>query len=241
LKNLLAEGCLNKTKEEILPILTNDRVEDIRVRCCAVTSSSRAKRLLEDPNPNDPKNFRTLSYELDGENFAKFNGSVREQAAELWFQNYDLDGVSIPQMVLQVLSNCPVDTRKELGERILITGGTGMLPGLKGRLLKELKNIVTSADNLLGPVLQERFVNSNYTFKIYDPPVKENCVNWLGGALYGATEAMALRGVSKEFFLKHGLIPDWCDLQFDMVNALSSSGISAYGISSSGISRGYNS
>lgn len=215
------DNCLNNSnKEELDRCLTPAKVEDIRVRCCVVTSSSRAAQ-IQRPEDITLTKFKPFLYELDGQNFLQFHGIAREKPSEVWFKNDDRDGISIPLMILQVLSICPVDTRKPLAANILITGGTGMLPGLRGRLLKELKTLTAnSADTLMNdPVLQERFANGNYEFKMYDPPVKPNCMAWLGGTLYGATEALGLRGINKEFFLKHGLIPDWCDLQFDMVNA----------------------
>lgn len=222
LKSILLENCVShpNNKEEIDRSLTPEKVEDIRVRCCVVTSTSRRNKILK---LNDASKaaasdmFKPFLYELDGQNFLTFHGVAREKGGEVWFQNDDRDGISVPLMILQVLSTCPVDTRKPLAASLLITGGTGMLPGLRGRLLKELKSLVTHSESLKDPVLQEKFAQgTSYEFKMYDPPVKENCTAWLGGALYGATEALALRGINKDWFLKHGLVPDWCDLQFSV-------------------------
>jgi actin-related protein len=173
---------------------------------------------------------------LDGGNFLTFDGIVREKAAEIWFQNDDLDGISIPVMILESLSKCPIDTRKSLASSILLTGGTGMIPGLKPRLVRELKQLETQVEQLKltrDEKFIEKFGKGIYDFKLFNPLVKENCVNWMGGSFYGASDALSLRGVTKEFFLKHGTVPDWCNLQFDMVSGLGSSGISAYGSSPS--------
>jgi actin-related protein 10 len=63
--------------------------------------------------------------------------------------------------------------RKLLAENILVIGGTAMAPGIKARILDELKHLV-----------QQRKYESRLalkTFKFHKPPAKENYVAWLGG------------------------------------------------------------
>lgn len=218
MRDLLLENCKNKPKEELAPLLTTEVVEDLRLRTCFVTRMRRGQ-VLADPSPDALVNLtpklKPFKYELDGENFVEFDGLVREKAAEVWFQNKDPEGNSLPYMILDCLATCPIDTRKKLASSILITGGTAMLPGFKARLIRELKRIESeTADNkpdFKDDTFQERYRSGTYEFRIYTSAIKENCVNWLGGAIYGASEAINLRGVTKEFFMKNGIVPDWCD------------------------------
>lgn len=76
-------------------------------------------------------------------------------------------------MVQIYLLQCPIDTRKELANNLIIIGGTAMLPGFKSRLLAEVKNL-----------LKENRYSSRLaiqSLKVHNPPAKENNVAWLGG------------------------------------------------------------
>lgn len=68
---------------------------------------------------------------------------------------------------------CPIDTRKELAENIVLMGGTTMLPGFKSRLQKELKK--ASGEG----AYKDKFPST--TFKFHIAPCKENYTAWLGG------------------------------------------------------------
>ena len=88
-----------------------------------------------------------------------------------------------------------------------------MLPGFRKRLLKELNEVaMTKNMNLSEPI----------EFRVFNLPTKENCVAWLGGAIYGATEAMNLRGFTKEAFLKTGVVPDWSNLAYNSYHGFTS-------------------
>lgn len=218
LKQLLLKNCKNKSKEELEPLLTSEIIEDVRLRTCFVTRIRRAQ-ILSDPNSENYSNLnpqlKPFKYELNGDNFVEFEGILREQAAEIWFKNSDPDGCSLPYMILECLAACPIDVRKKLAASILITGGTSMLPGFKARLVRELKKIESELGDKKPDFKDEKFVDKfksgSYEFRVFSSPIKENCVNWLGGAIYGCSEAINLRGVTKEFFLKNGTVPDWCN------------------------------
>ncbi|ODN04542.1 Actin-related protein 10 [Orchesella cincta] len=216
LKTLLLDNCTNKPKEELEPLLTPEVIEDIRLRACFVTKIRRAQ-FLSDPSFSSNLNpqLKPFKYEIDGDNFVEFEGILREQAAEVWFHNKDPEGSSLPYMILDCLASCPIDTRRKLASSILITGGTPMLPGFKARLVRELKKIESelgeTKPDFKDEKFTEKFRNGTYEFRIFSCPIKENCVNWLGGAVYGASEAVNLRGVTKEFFMKNEIVPDWCN------------------------------
>jgi len=154
-----------------------------------------------------------VNYFLDGDNLLQFHGVVKEAPAEVWFQNDDLDGISVPMMILNVLASCPMDTRVPLASSILLTGGLCILPGIQGRLIKELTSLLKNIDKFPDPVVKGKLTNAqeHYEFKIFEAPVLSNHLGWLGGAIYGATEIMNTRGYAKEQFLKNGKVPDWSD------------------------------
>ncbi|KDN48225.1 actin-like ATPase domain-containing protein [Tilletiaria anomala UBC 951] len=65
-------------------------------------------------------------------------GWVRECAAEVMFEDGDLDEPSISEAVLSSLLKLPIDLRRNLASLILVTGGMAMLPSLPHRLAQQL-------------------------------------------------------------------------------------------------------
>jgi len=187
-------------KDRLHSVLDAKKLEDIRIRSCFVTNLDRGKLINDNQLDKLRPALSPFVYELDEDHCFTFNGVVREAAAELWFCTDDLDGISIPQMIVDVIAKCPIDCRKTLAESIVLTGGTSMIPGLKSRLIRELK--------LLSNSVLKGQANS---FRLYKCPVKPSCINWVGGAIYGASEAINFRSIPKEHFLKTGTVPDWCD------------------------------
>ncbi|XP_016781633.1 actin-related protein 10 isoform X2 [Pan troglodytes] len=102
-------------------------------------------------------------------------------------------------------NECPIDTRKQLAENLVVIGGTSMLPGFLHRLLAEIRYLVEK------PKYKKAL--GTKTFRIHTPPAKANCVAWLGGAIFGALQdILGSRSVSKEYYNQTGRIPDWCSL-----------------------------
>ena len=100
------------------------------------------------------------------------DGSIREQAAEILFET-DNDLISLASMVLDVILQCPIDCRVPLVENLVFVGGTAMLPGLKARLIAEVRNLQQH------PKYSSKIHIKH--FKVHRPPAKANYVAWLGG------------------------------------------------------------
>lgn len=78
---------------------------------------------------------------------------------------------------------CPIDTRQELAENLLVIGGTASMRGMKHRILAEVRAAAASE--------QYRHRLPIASFKIHHPPAKDNYVAWLGGECQqGVTEEM---------------------------------------------------
>ncbi|KAF8340324.1 actin family [Cantharellus anzutake] len=86
-------------------------------------------------------------------------GWIRERAAELLFEDGDVDEASVAEVILDSLLKVPVDLRKEFASSIVVAGGTCMLPGFIPRLQAELIR-------LLSPPLRN-------TLNVDDPAVTE--------------------------------------------------------------------
>lgn len=120
----------------------------------------------------------------------------------------------------------PIDCRIPLAENLVIIGGGSMLPGLKARLLAEVKDLQQH------PKYSSRIALK--TLKVHRPPAKSNYVAWLGGmltisfhnisrfekpyyftftgAVLGATEAIATRSYTRDIYMQTKRVPDWNSL-----------------------------
>lgn len=49
-------------------------------------------------------------------------------------------------------------------------------------------------------------------FKFHSAPAKENYISWLGGAIFGGTDLINSRSLSREAYYKDPRVPDWSNL-----------------------------
>ncbi|KAE8750900.1 hypothetical protein FOCC_FOCC002328 [Frankliniella occidentalis] len=187
--------------------LTEKMIEDIKVRACFVTTLGRTQKAREDkPCPCPP----SVNYLVGpGSNMLNISGDIRENAFNILFEQ-DADQISVSTMMLDAITKCPIDMRKPLAENILLIGGTSMAVGMKARIKEELSYLAASAQ--YSEKLKLR------TFKFHSPPAKENYTAWLGGAIYGATDIVSTRSLSKEAYLKDKKVPDWVSLIYNTLN-----------------------
>lgn len=192
---------------EVSAKLDSSFLEDITVRTCFVTTLARSRQLIEaqtnEDGPAPPSPPPAINYWMSGDLNLVLDGSIREQAAEILFET-DNDLISLASMVLDVILQCPIDCRVPLVENLVFVGGTAMLPGLKARLIAEVRNLQQH------PKYSSKIHIKH--FKVHRPPAKANYVAWLGGAILGATEAIATRSYQRDIYLINRRVPDWMNL-----------------------------
>ncbi|XP_003225829.1 actin-related protein 10 isoform X1 [Anolis carolinensis] len=201
------------TKGQSLPSVMGsvpeDIVEDIKVRTCFVSDLQRglkiqAAKFNMDGSAERPTPPPDVDYPLDGEKILHVSGAIRDSVVEILFEQ-DNEEKSVATLILDSLMECPIDTRKQLAENLVVIGGTAMLPGFLHRLMAEIRHLVEK------PKYKE--ILGSKTFRVHTPPAKPNCVAWLGGAIFGALQdILGSRSVSKEYYNQTGRIPDWCCL-----------------------------
>lgn len=193
--------------------ITDEVLEDIKVRCCFITEYSRGQQIQEvtmrgghanklPPPPPD------TDYQLDGGSVLNVSGRIREHSGEVLFEQ-DNEETSIATLLLDALVQCPIDTRTALASNVVVMGGTAMLPGFMHRLQMELTQL------LQRPVYAEQLGVKQ--FRYHRPPSKENYTAWLGGAMIGAVETLAMKSLSRDAYLQKGRLPDWCCVDSDTV------------------------
>jgi len=88
-----------------------------------------------------------------------------------------------------------MDMRISLSEKILLFGGTAMLPGLKSRLAAEVSGLIKT-----NPYKDKLHFNG---IKFVTSPSKANYSSWLGG------KSMFLYSTILSFYLSHIRIARW--------------------------------
>ncbi|KAL7017045.1 hypothetical protein ACKWTF_010234 [Chironomus riparius] len=153
-----------------------------------------SERVIEDIKP-----CPDVDYPVDGSDVIKIPGNLREFALEVLFPE-DNDYLGLPYIIIDAIIKCPVDSRKELAENILLIGGTSSMMGIKARLRDELRTLIKSE------FYKDRLYIDDVKF--HNAPSKPNFTGWLGGSIYSATDLIS-NSITRENYLKHPKIPDW--------------------------------
>ena len=130
----------------------------------------------------------TSKYELpDGEVISIGNEGFR--CAEALFQPsfLGMECTGIPETIYNSVMRIDVDHRKELYGNIVLSGGTTMLPGIAGRIQKEL--------SFLAPIPTK--------IKIISPPDRKNS-GWIGGSFLASLSTFQQLWISKKEYEEQG-------------------------------------
>lgn len=196
-------------------LLTPEMVADVALRCCFVTSLARGRRLVE--LVSDPEAAAELATWLEqdaapavvvpcgGDRLLQVDGVTREASTELLWA-LDEDKMSVACTVLDAIAASPIDCRAALAEGLVVVGGTAMARGFTARLSQELNSLLAT------PKYEKLKIEG---FKIFQPPAQLNYVSWLGGAIFGSTDVVVTRSLSREQYLRDPAVPDWANLRFN--------------------------
>lgn len=169
---LAAEAVHNEIKRQLIEngvsseLLTDDVVEEIKVRTCFVTTYERSLKYKNNEPPTPPP---SVQYPIHGEDIITIPGTLRETAFEVLFPE-DNDRLGLPYIILDAIAACTLDMRKQLLENMVIVGGTSMIQGLKARLKQELIALLKT----------DVYKNQLHTetVKFHSVPAKENFAAW---------------------------------------------------------------
>jgi len=220
--------------------ITEDIVEDIKVRLCFVTQIERGQQIQQIRKDAScvsglssflKKSVPAATYTLDGDTVLQVDGETRESVCEALFE-LDNDRTSVATMVLDALLSCPIDTRRHLAANMVIVGGTSILLGFKSRLFQEINHLLQTQSpykEKLQTLLTDDASGSGFKLHV-TPAAKPNFACWSGASLFGATDAIASRSFTREAYFKDKAIPDWSNLKYNTVyNNISNSSDVRYG------------
>lgn len=203
---LAAEAVHAEIKRQLLEnevpieLLSADVIENIKVRTCFVTTLERSRKYRDADPPTAPP---SVDYPVEGKRIIQVPGALRETAFQVMFPE-DNDRMGLPYIILDAVLACPMDVRRQLLENIVLIGGSAMVQGLKSRLRDEILDLVKSdwyKDKL--------FIDC---VKFHSLPAKENFAAWLGGSIYGGTDFLNTKSLTRDVYAKLGRVPDWSNL-----------------------------
>lgn len=177
-------------------MLTEKTIEDIKAKACVVPPFERGQVLAKfkagSSKLEDVKNggLCNLDYHLDGSRILKIPGIVRELAGQVYFEMCGEES-TIATMILDTIAESPIDSRKILAENIVVIGGSSMMPGFIHRMFHELKKCIELLPKYKSTIPME-------SIKIHRLPCQANYAAWLGAAIFGSTDAMSVRAISKD-------------------------------------------
>ncbi|KAL5273845.1 ACTR10 family protein [Megaselia abdita] len=179
-------------------LLTEKVLEDIKARTCFVTTFERAEQLRRGESVQHPPD---IDYPVKEKTVIVIPGKLRETAFEVLFSIES----NLSQMILNSLTYCSIEVRQELAENLVVVGGTAMVMGLLPRLQSELLQ-----DIKFSPYAEKLLLS---TFKIHKTIGKANFTSWLGGSIYGGTDLIITKSLTKEQYSKISRVPDWINLE----------------------------
>eukprot|EP00058_Branchiostoma_floridae_P027718 XP_002613209.1 hypothetical protein BRAFLDRAFT_262678 [Branchiostoma floridae] len=195
------EGGTELPLSSIVGTVKEEILEDIKVRTCFVCSMERSRKVQDAAMAQ----LGLIDPSQAGQSpVASTKDFVRQKSATEVLFEQDNELQSVATLILDAIIKSPIDTRKELAENLVVTGGTALLPGFLHRLMQELNSLRQS------PKYSSKLAFGS--FKIHNPPAQPNCVPWLGGAIFAATEALASHSFTKDIQYEGPHIPDWCSL-----------------------------
>ncbi|RNA03717.1 actin-related 10 [Brachionus plicatilis] len=192
------------------PALTESVLEDIKLKCCFVTSFDRAQKIYQEMELKKTDSFAGLEFEFAPD--CDYNldslimhipGQVREMACEIFFKNEIDPDQCLQHLILDTLSKAPMDLKREFASNVVLAGGGCMLDGLKPRLVKEINFLLQKCPSVF----------SAQKLSYHKSPSHENYTAWLGAAIFGSLDVLDFYSIQNSRYKELKKLPDWFTIE----------------------------
>jgi actin-related protein 2 len=138
-----------------------DLVRQIKEKLCFVSADINMDRRIA----NETTTY-VVPYSLPDGRIIKVSGE-RFEAPEVLFQPYQLgfEGKGLSELIYETIMKADINLRKQFFEKIVVSGGTTMFPGLSTRIHNDLKKMVLT--NILKGKKEQL---DAYKINVEDPP-----------------------------------------------------------------------
>lgn len=192
------------------PTLPEDVLEDIKLKCCFVTSFARAQKIYEEMEIKKTDLYDNLEFKFAPEcdypidsMILHIPGYVREMACEIFFKN-DIDSDQCLQnLIIDTLLKTPIDLKKEFASNLVLAGGGCMLSGLKARLVKEINLLIETKSNVF----------PSFKLSYHKTPSHENYTAWLGASIFGSLDILDNYSIQNSSYKELERLPDWFSIE----------------------------
>ncbi|GMM38990.1 hypothetical protein DASC09_063290 [Saccharomycopsis crataegensis] len=144
---------------------------------------------------NDDNNVFSYKNNIKIPNRLRFQALESEFFPQITPKEIDDDEIPLASLIIEVLDSLPIDIRPVLSKRIMFTGFLSDIPGLKSRIMHELRSA--------GNAKYEAIISLG---------------SWTGASLYCSTKLMASSSIIKNqelvrdtYLETNKLIPGWID------------------------------
>jgi actin beta/gamma 1 len=158
-------------------------VRDIKEKLCYVAIDPEKEVILSKRVSGMEKSYMMPDGEV-------VNIGIERFLAPECFFNPSVVGKELPpldDMIVEAISECDVDLRRELYGNIVLSGGSTMFPGVKERLTKEIKELIPDSIDV----------------KIIAPPERMYSV-WIGGSILSSLKTFRRMWITRREYKEMG-------------------------------------
>ena len=178
LQRLLRQRGYNFTTSAELEI-----VRDIKEKLCYIAIDPEKEVILSKRVSGMEKNYMMPDGEV-------INIGLERFLAPESFFNTSVIGKELnplDDLIVEAVSNCDVDLRRDLYSNIVLSGGSTMFPGVKERLTKEIKELIPESIDV----------------KIIAPPERMYSV-WIGGSILSSLKTFSRMWITRREYKEMG-------------------------------------
>ena len=110
---------------------------------------------------------------------------------------------SLPELVNDIILNCPVDARKPLYKNIVLSGGTTMFRRFDSRLQRDLRGLVDSRIEIMKQQSRDKNRQIDIPVNVISHERQRYAV-WYGGSYFGASEQFQQVAYTKKQYDEYG-------------------------------------
>ncbi|CAG9325820.1 ACTR10 [Blepharisma stoltei] len=172
-----------------------ETVEDIVARLSIIPYGKLRKELQERPTANKIYNFIPLKHNRA----ISVDFKQRLIPESIFFGEYSQDSSNIAASILRSLQTCDIDTRKQLINSIIVSGGCAMMIGFMERLEEELLDLLHNEPDFSNIKPLADYVQINQT------PYPRNLLTWIGASIFGSLPGLDRFSLNLETYQQKGL------------------------------------